>query len=1601
MIFNLKNISIFILTVLICLTISVGVNISTLNESITFNNLNSTVIGNFSNICQTEEFNESINLSTITNFSNLNNITKNITKNITNYINKTKEKNKSYKKDMYYLNVSVEEYKIIVKTNGIPYGFANKTSLKFVKINNETYIISPVILNIPIEIYAKFDNETLNKTIYLNYTKVEPHYLNVSFNHFKLIVKTNGKLFVKYKDLDVNVKFKKISEDTYVIYPLLLNTTLTIYSKFDNETLNKTIYLNYSKNNILNNINKTIILKKVYFPSEKIIIKTNFKPNKAYIITPNNKIIDLKIHKRGKYYYLSVKLNKDIILGNYTVLVDGIKRTFVVDYYKINAKFNNSSIVGNVSYYYIMPKIVDYTIMPINLSGNVTVKNGSFCIPINLTDGNYTVILKCGNAITKVHIKIKKLLLKVPEIAFVGNKIKIYTNFKPENAKVITQYKNLTLNFSRYNKEEFVSTLVVNSIGVYKIVVDNITKDVYVDNYSINTYLNGSEIVGNISWKYIPPKYINYTVIPQNITGIIKINNSIFIIKFPKNTEKVIIYCGNVNKTIQIKTTKQLENISDFKTIIIPYGNKLYKINVTINKGKFEELKFENGNVFLLIDNLSVGDSVNLTVKLPFKIPEGMYIYYWKKINNETILINYTIGKDRKTIIFNLKDGGKLDEDRKRNGIIIDLFKLYIPKYNVKTEFKNNKTGILYVEDLEGKELYNITVNINKGKLDYLKFVDEEDTPVKINANFPFNLIKFRISNISKGEKVKVSIIYQYSNITFLNTLKFSNLYSIPNINITNISYIKNLNLSYNLENLTIFPKNISLLKLVYYKFNPNTLLWRKYPAIIKIYRNKIVVNLTLEDGKFGDDDNKINGIIEDDGGIGWVGYYGEYDVAIGSDVGQQVHTYWLYVPQGINNFNFGVYDGDGLIVSIYYPNGTLYKKLNESANNNWNYTEIYTNGAFGFWKIVINNSLSQYPGENFYSLNISGSNSLDLKVNMTYIINGTTYYGTPNATLLSVGGLASNYHDFYVYATSDFNIAIFDPDNLNGSINLFGIITIPITINRLKVSVYYPNGTLYYSFYPYDNSWSFLNGEIDNPIWVIQNISIHGQTGWWRIELTQEYDYDDDGYGDNQIILATNISSGLWFKIPIPPSSSDSGMATICRNYQTNMVHRYYLMVPYGTSKYTIGIYDGDGLTVNVSYPNGTLYGSYIAPNNAQAGEPPNYFLINTSNVYGWWIVDIFESSWPSSNGNYYSLSAINSPVLKLNTTYIINGSTYYGTPDAMVIGENTNNLENKTWYISTPKGLSSFNISVYDGDGAINVSIYLPNGTKYKEFTAYGNETWYNYRVNVPNPNQNYGVWKIVVHEIEDYSDYRNNYYNYNYLYYLYYYFLYDSYLDGGNVYRIATTTKTGILSGNPIYNLSIVNVSTKTLVNISETFNFTVYVKNTGTMDLSNVFVNITLPNGWSGETNKVIPYILPNQTVALNFTLTAPSNPGNYTITVNATNDYVHWDSDDYKNITITVISNINITSITSSISVLPNEYFISVKSFVNTTDVYVYWYKPDNIDIINISGDFDENGTYNNIYWFKFNTINATETKNITIITNTITNEGFIVGIDPK
>ncbi|RSN75119.1 choice-of-anchor X domain-containing protein, partial [Candidatus Methanodesulfokora washburnensis] len=85
--------------------------------------------------------------------------------------------------------------------------------------------------------------------------------------------------------------------------------------------------------------------------------------------------------------------------GIYTVFVDGIKRSLIVDNYEIRAVLDSNEVRGNVSYLFIPPVDVEYLLLPLNESGKANVVNGSFSFKV----GNITaVLLKCGNAELKL-----------------------------------------------------------------------------------------------------------------------------------------------------------------------------------------------------------------------------------------------------------------------------------------------------------------------------------------------------------------------------------------------------------------------------------------------------------------------------------------------------------------------------------------------------------------------------------------------------------------------------------------------------------------------------------------------------------------------------------------------------------------------------------------------------------------------------------------------------------------------------------------------------------------------------------------------------------------------------------------------------------------------------------------------------------------------------------------------------------------------------------------------------------------------------------------------------------------------------------------------
>ncbi|MBW9222382.1 hypothetical protein KKP97_04960 [Methanothermococcus sp. SCGC AD-155-C09] len=338
-------------------------NTSKISHNITNNTLNDTLNINTSNftILPMNNFtvlNISLNRTPISNYQ------RDILNNTSNTIEKNKKQNTSYnnhttpntskinssylinasKGKHYnateYLNISIKGYEVIIKTDGEPKVYVDNITLNTMKIRNDTYILSPVVLNKSIDIYAIYSNKTLHKRIFLNYSKEIDEYkdpyleihLNKSERSYKVIVKTNGKLQVIYKNLSVRVMYERIGEDRYILYPIILNNTLIVYSHYPNHTIRREILLNISTNKTTNYFNKTLNFKDIISNKDK-------KVKTIVSYDPSNREIVVKLVGSRKYLFNKGVMNK---------LKDSIKCHISNDSLP-NGVFNNNYDINIIS----------------------------------------------------------------------------------------------------------------------------------------------------------------------------------------------------------------------------------------------------------------------------------------------------------------------------------------------------------------------------------------------------------------------------------------------------------------------------------------------------------------------------------------------------------------------------------------------------------------------------------------------------------------------------------------------------------------------------------------------------------------------------------------------------------------------------------------------------------------------------------------------------------------------------------------------------------------------------------------------------------------------------------------------------------------------------------------------------------------------------------------------------------------------------------------------------------------------------------------------------------------------------------------------------
>ncbi|MHC1588562.1 MAG: choice-of-anchor U domain-containing protein, partial [Methermicoccaceae archaeon] len=623
--------------------------------------------------------------------------------------------------------------------------------------------------------------------------------------------------------------------------------------------------------------------------------------------------------------------------------------------------------------------------------------------------------------------------------------LSVRTSFEPSIAVIYTPHGEvIELEFTKED-ERYVANFSLQKgvvLGNYTLIVDEHVERFVVDFYTIRAGANGPAVNGSVEYYVKEPTELRYEL--DGSVGVAPVVNGSFTVPVDAGAQMIKLYCGNAVLELPLAAPSTRRAV-DYEGM---------QLNVSVDRGSIEYIDVADGMLNISI-SVEPAQCVNLSIELPFDIPSGMHIYYWKGVGGRYVPVPYRV-EDRRRVVFELQDG-VTDEDEEVNGMIRDPLLVYVPRYNVSADILGG-SGVLHVRNTNNTHLYDIEVSVSHGSISYLSLVDSENVP-EPPAVFPFHLIKLAVEGVSVGEEVVVNITYPYD-----------------------------------VEGSA------------YYKLNPHTLAWRDVSAGegVAATISGRVVSLRLKDGGAGDDDGVANGVIEDDGGVGWVGYADTNGIYIGK---KQSHSYWVYIPEGDSFTIRYTYKNKRLVFFVYDPSSVMRDSFVVDIGG---MHTVSTGGMYGWWRLEAYQD-SRYQ-DNRYGITIMGPDNINMRFNESWVVNGTTYYGSPEYLILSKGDVkVPNEYTYYLYA-SEFSLAIYDTDNTKS--------------NRcLRVDIYAPNGSLYYSAYPGEDG----NGDEE---W--REINISGELGVWRLFLKETGRSTDVASGSNKFILAVDMEDGLWFKEPL-----------------------------------------------------------------------------------------------------------------------------------------------------------------------------------------------------------------------------------------------------------------------------------------------------------------------------------------------------------------------------------------------------------------------------------------------------------------------------------
>lgn len=487
-------------------------------------------------------------------------------------------------------------------------------------------------------------------------------------------------------------------------------------------------------------------------------------------------------------------------------------------------------------------------------------------------------------------------------------------SFKLNMLPAPNENQQAILNFS-FNISDFAAFYLNNTLSTARIDLQTIS--INLSNFSVLDYIaiNGfvspfdSFNVYTDKKSYLLGEQVEVVVTPQNTTAFLYLFDPEGVVSLLSDNVFVPELIGDY----VLEGSIHFEDYIGTRTAVfsvVPNSSSLVTENTSIGVFSLEsdvgEITFFEINEDLVatfvVDHLNTTELFPVQLNLPFKIPEGMHIYYWKNVSGEQIQVPYNLSENRTALTLWLQDG-VIDNDGMIDGRVIDPLKIHMPDYEVLVNYVDEKTARALIDDR------SVSLKTSSGILSDLSVVDPRNvpgTPVD-SSKFSHKMIKFSVENLSLGEEIEVELDYDELG-----------------------------------GDLTLW------------KFNPNNVSWYEFPH--ERDGNKII--LTLVDGGLGDDDGVANGIIVDDLGIttNWwnSSWYRRLAINI-SNTAQNVSDYQVKITLNSSNFNFSKAMDNLSDLRFFYYNSSDDSETKMSYWMESNQTANYSGGSFDaiFWTKV------------------------------------------------------------------------------------------------------------------------------------------------------------------------------------------------------------------------------------------------------------------------------------------------------------------------------------------------------------------------------------------------------------------------------------------------------------------------------------------------------------------------------------------------------------------------------------------------------------------------------------------------------------------------